>query len=60
MNDRTVGTQNAMFPGSGIPASASQNGKVFEENLLYGDGHVETHQAITMQWRWKAVYVCWY
>ncbi len=60
MTDRAVGDQNVVFNGTGIPAGASPNGKVAEENLLYGDGHVETHQASVMQWRWKAVYVCWY
>jgi prepilin-type N-terminal cleavage/methylation domain-containing protein len=66
MTDRAIGDPNVnsgttqMANGTGLPAGASQNGKVVEENLLYGDGHVETHQASVMQWRWKAVYVCWY
>ena len=60
MNDRTVGSTTVMFNGTGIPAGASQNGPVAEENLLFGDGHAATQQASTMKWRWKGVYICWY
>lgn len=63
MTDRIVGSSpapGAMYPGGGHPIGGGQNGRVYNANLLYGDGHVETHSAEKMQWRWKGVYICWY
>ena len=61
MTDRVVGTTKlSTSNGTGHPKGGSQNGAVVNANLLYGDSHVETHNLAAMQWRWKAVYVCWY
>lgn len=60
MSDRVIGNTAQMFPGTGHPVGGSQSGAVYNENLLYGDGHVETHQTNTMVWRWKGIYVAWY
>jgi hypothetical protein len=65
MTDQVVGDQTGsfMYPGQGHPAGGSSNGQCVNENLLYGDGHVETHNANTMLWRWKtssAPYTSWY
>ena len=44
---------------SGAPNIATASGghpvgiKVQSENLLFGDGHVETRKASQLQWRWK-------
>jgi len=47
--------------GTGHPAGGSPWGSVYNENLLYGDGHVETHQTNTMAWRYSTgLYVSWY
>ena len=51
-----------IYPGSGHPAGTSRNGKIQSDNLLFGDGHVETRQAKAMQWRFIASvpYNSWY
>jgi prepilin-type N-terminal cleavage/methylation domain-containing protein/prepilin-type processing-associated H-X9-DG protein len=45
---------NAVNPGQGHPAGASQSGAIQSINLVFGDGHVETRQATLMQWRFAA------
>lgn len=42
---------NSVDPGQGHPAGASQTGKIQNMNLVYGDGHVETHQRDQIKWR---------
>jgi len=44
----------ALAPGQGHPAGGSQNGTIQSDNLAYGDGHVETHQASAIAWRYPA------
>jgi prepilin-type N-terminal cleavage/methylation domain-containing protein len=61
MTDRVVGQNKLGFDrGTGHPKGGGQNGQVINANLLYGDAHVETHNANTFQWRWQAVYCCYY
>jgi len=67
MSDEAVGSARAsgniiLYNGSAHPAGASPNGKPVNENLLFGDGHVETHQAANMMWRWQGAssYTSWY
>lgn len=61
MTDRIVGQNKLGFDaGTGHPSGGGQNGPVVNANLLYGDGHVETHNAKSFQWRWQGVYVCYY
>ena len=60
MSDQIVGNKSGIFPGQGHPAGAGFNGKCLNGNLLFGDGHVETRNAINMQWRWDITYACWY
>jgi type II secretory pathway pseudopilin PulG len=44
----------AVGPGQGHPAGGSQNGMIQSDNLTFGDGHVETHQASQIFWRYPA------
>ena len=50
----------SLDPGVGHPAGASPSGKLQSTDLVYGDGHVETHQAPAIQWRFKSAYTAWY
>ena len=58
MSDQVVGPQNKgpIFANTGHP----EGGAVYNENLVYGDGHVESHRASTMVWRWDITYAAWY
>jgi prepilin-type N-terminal cleavage/methylation domain-containing protein/prepilin-type processing-associated H-X9-DG protein len=38
----------------------SVNNAVKGVNLLFGDGHVENHNALAMQWRWHGTYYTFY
>jgi len=58
-NMHSPGTLNALGlkalgPGQGHPAGGSQNGTIQSDNLAFGDGHVETHQASAIFWRYPA------
>jgi len=58
-NMHSPGTLNALglkaiALGQGHPAGGSQNGTIQSDNLAYGDGHVETHQASAIFWRYPA------
>jgi hypothetical protein len=46
----------AVSPGQGHPAGPSQMGSIQSDNLTFGDGHVETHQASQIFWRYPAKY----
>jgi prepilin-type N-terminal cleavage/methylation domain-containing protein/prepilin-type processing-associated H-X9-DG protein len=50
----------AVPPGQGHPAGASQRGQLRSSNLVYGDGHVETHQPTLIQWRYIGAYTSFY
>jgi prepilin-type N-terminal cleavage/methylation domain-containing protein len=51
---------NSLDPGLGHPDGASKRGKIQSTDLVFGDGHVETHQAALIQWRYVSVYTAWY
>lgn len=42
----------AIGPGQGHPAGPSLMGAIQGDNLTFGDGHVETHQANAIQWQY--------
>jgi hypothetical protein len=44
----------AVAPGQGHPAGPSLMGSIQSNNLTFGDGHVETHQAGQIFWRYPA------
>lgn len=44
----------AIGPGQGHPAGPSLRGAIQSDNLVFGDGHVETHQASQIFWRYPA------
>jgi hypothetical protein len=44
----------AVNPGQGHPAGPSKKGLIQSDNLAFGDGHVETHQAGQIFWRYPA------
>jgi prepilin-type N-terminal cleavage/methylation domain-containing protein len=52
----------AVNPGQGHPAGASRTGRIQSDDLVFGDGHVETHQSKDIHWRyipsvaWTAYY----
>jgi prepilin-type N-terminal cleavage/methylation domain-containing protein len=58
-NMHTPGVLNALGLkalnlGQGHPARGSVNGVIKSTDLVYGDGHVETHQATAIVWRYPA------
>ena len=57
LSDRVVGTGTTV---TGAAEGHSSNGKVVSVNVLFGDGHVESHNASSMQWRWKGTYYTYY
>jgi len=44
----------AIGPGQGHPAGPSLMGSIQNDNLTFGDGHVETHLASQIFWRYPA------
>jgi type II secretory pathway pseudopilin PulG len=64
-NIKNVSTLNAqglkaILPGWGHPAGPSLMGSIQSDNLTFGDGHVETHQANAIQWRYIAAFTSFY
>jgi prepilin-type N-terminal cleavage/methylation domain-containing protein/prepilin-type processing-associated H-X9-DG protein len=57
LSDRIVGTSTNVFKAT---EGHYINNKVDGVNVLYGDGHVETHKNSVMQWRWKGTYYTFY
>ncbi|HKI69807.1 MAG TPA: prepilin-type N-terminal cleavage/methylation domain-containing protein [Verrucomicrobiae bacterium] len=57
LSDRVIaGSTNLSFAVEGH----SEGGHVVNVNVLYGDGHVDTHQASVMKWRWKGTLYTFY
>ncbi len=57
LSDRVIaGSTNLAFATEGH----SSGGHVVNVNVLFGDGHVDTHQASIMKWRWKGTLYTFY
>ncbi|HEU5071433.1 MAG TPA: prepilin-type N-terminal cleavage/methylation domain-containing protein [Verrucomicrobiae bacterium] len=57
LSDRVIGSSTSL---TGAVEGHYQNGKVVGVNALFGDGHVEQHNAGIMKWRWKGTYYTYY
>ena len=58
---KSSGTLNVMGlkaigPGNGHPSGASRNGHIQSIDMVFGDGHAETHQSTLIQWRYIGPY----
>ncbi|HEV2437049.1 MAG TPA: hypothetical protein VG077_13720, partial [Verrucomicrobiae bacterium] len=50
----------AVGAGQGHPAGASQRGAIQSVNLVFGDGHADTHQPSVILWRYIGAYTSFY
>jgi len=57
ISDRTIGSTTSL---NGAVEGHFANGKIASVNLLFGDGHVDAHNASKMLWRWKGTYYTYY
>lgn len=57
LSDRTIGGGPSL---NGAVEGHYANGRIASCNVLFGDAHVEAHQAAIMQWRWKGTYYSYY
>lgn len=57
LTDRIINTTRDLAGASG---GHSAGGTVASANLLFGDGHVETHNTSEIEWRWKGSYFSFY
>lgn len=57
LSDRVVSSTRKL---SQATEGHSSNGRVVSSNVLFGDGHVDAHNASEMEWRWKGVHYTFY
>lgn len=57
LTDRVINSTKNL---TGAVGGHSAGGKVLSANLLFGDGHVETHNPSTIEWRWRGNYYSFY
>jgi prepilin-type processing-associated H-X9-DG protein len=61
MSDRVIGPASSTDVADAFENTGHwSGGKVDSANLLFGDGHVETHNNSQMEWRWKGNYMSYY